>query len=401
MANDIFKNPFRPGAGQLPPHLAGRQSQIDYFKDRILTQSPILSNFIISGLRGVGKTVLLDTLRPIAAEKGWLWAGSDLSESASASEKNFSTRILTDLASAVSSIVISESESRTVGYNPEIKKTTHHLNHAILNHIYNTTPGLESDKLKSVLEKTWGFAKNDARGIILAYDEAQSLIDHESDKQYPLSILLEITQYLQKKNVPYLLILTGLPTLLSNLIQSRTYAERMFHQEILTRLSDLESREAIVVPMKKENCPVQLTESAIQQVVRYSGGYPYFIQYLCKEIYDSYLQQKAMGKEPSVTLDSVIRKLDTDFYQGRWNKVTDRQRDLLTIIADLENVESGFTIKEIEAASKATGSPFKASPINLMLKALIEAGLVYKNRHGKYSFAVPMFSHFIKRELQE
>ncbi|MEO8085240.1 MAG: hypothetical protein ABI763_00380 [Bacteroidota bacterium] len=220
------------------------------------------------------------------------------------------------------------------------------------------------------------------------------------DKEFPLSLLLEVCQFLQRKGLPYLLILTGLPTLFSNLIEARTYSERMFHQMILTRLSPEESREAIVVRIQKENCPVHLSEEGINEIIKYSGGYPYFIQYLCKEIYDSYLQQIAMkNPKPLVLLDEIIRKLDTDFYQGRWDKVTDRQRDLLTIIAKLENVEDCFTIKEIEKESKKTDEPFKPSPINLMLKSLTSSGLIYKNRHGKYSFAVPMFSHFIKREL--
>jgi hypothetical protein len=77
-----FNNPFRPGAGQLPPYLAGRlDEQNDVLK--ILNEKPVLSNVIITGLRGVGKTVLLETLKPLAINNGWLWAGTDLSETAS------------------------------------------------------------------------------------------------------------------------------------------------------------------------------------------------------------------------------------------------------------------------------------------------------------------------------
>jgi hypothetical protein len=96
-----FKNPFRPGAGVLPPHLAGRQSHIDYFIGKTLPQEPILTNLIITGLRGVGKTVLLETLKPQALHRGWLWVGSDLSESGSFVESSMSTP-----ASPVTSIKI-------------------------------------------------------------------------------------------------------------------------------------------------------------------------------------------------------------------------------------------------------------------------------------------------------
>ncbi len=396
---DTFQNPFRPGAGQLPPHLAGRQNQIDYFEKNSLTQSAILTNLIISGLRGVGKTVLLDTLRPHAIGAGWMWAGADLSESVSVSEKTLSIRILADLASACSSILITKYEKTPIGFTAKTEKMQQYLNHDILNYVYQNTPGLEADKLKKVIEFAWANIKLQAKGIVLAYDEAQNLKDNAADKQYPLSLLLEVVQYIQRQQFPVLLILTGLPTLFPNLVETRTYAERMFHQMILHRLTSEESREAIEKPIQKEGCPVKLSDAAIDQIIQFSGGYPYFIQYICKEIYDMYLQQLAMGNDNrTYNFEDVIRKLDSDFYQGRWNKVTDRQRDLLSIIANLDNAEEEFTIKEIEEESLNTDNPFKRSPINLMLKSLSENGLIYKNRHGKYSFAVPLFSQFIKRE---
>ncbi len=397
-----FNNPFRPGAGQLPPYLAGRAKEIDYFEQTTLAQKPILKNLIISGLRGVGKTVLLDTLKPKALEKGWIWAGADMSESVSVSERNLATRIITDLASAVSHILVTEEIKREIGFQATNQRVKHFMSNELLNHIYNTTPGLESDKLKAVLNFVWRFAESESSGIVLAYDEAQNLKDDPQNKQYPLSLLLEIIQSIQKTGIPYLLILTGLPTLFPNLIESRTYAERMFHQMILQRLQEKESRDAIEMPIKEASCPVHLTDSAIEEIIRYSGGYPYFIQYICKETYDSYLQQISRKIEnPSVSFDDVMRKLDTDFYQGRWNRVTDRQRNLLNIIAGLPSAEEEFTLKEIQQASQKTETTLKVSAINIMLKALADSGLIYKNRHGKYSFAVPMFSHFIKREIAE
>lgn len=402
--NDVImasvKNPYRPGAGQLPPYLAGREPEIDHFQRSSLQQSPILTNLIISGLRGVGKTVLLDTLRPLAVKEGWIWAGADMSEAAGVSEKNLSTRIITDLASSVSHIVVSQSERKTIGYTSRPQKVQHFLNFDILHHIYSNTPGLESDRLKGVLKFTWEICKPYAKGIILAYDEAQNLKDKANDKEYPLSLLLEITQYVQRMQMPYLLVLTGLPTLLSNLVEARTYSERMFHQVTLGRLTDEQSRQAITTPLQKENDAVQLSGEIIDQITRYSGGYPYFIQYICKETYDSITQQFAMGiSPPKASFEDIVRKLDTDFYQGRWNKATDKQRHLLSVIAGLENAEQGFSLKNIELAMKRSGTAVSASAINTMLKALTESGLVYKVRHGIYAFGVPLFSYFIRRTM--
>ena len=105
----LFTNPFKPGAGQAPPYLAGREDEKLKF-EKLLLEPPGLNNLIISGLRGVGKTVLLETLKPIAIKQGWLWAGNDFSESAGVTEKTLSTRIITDLAPLVSSFIIGKKE---------------------------------------------------------------------------------------------------------------------------------------------------------------------------------------------------------------------------------------------------------------------------------------------------
>src|SRR5713226_7993106 len=101
-----FRNPFRPGAGHMPPYLAGREEETDQFR-RLLDQETILKNLVLTGLRGLGKTVLLETFKPMAMQAGWLWAGADLSESTSISEENLATRLLTDLSVVLSSLVVS------------------------------------------------------------------------------------------------------------------------------------------------------------------------------------------------------------------------------------------------------------------------------------------------------
>src|SRR4051812_13738928 len=89
-----FKNPFRPGAGHMPPYLAGREQEKNDF-ERLLKQETILENLVLTGLRGLGKTVLLETFKPLAIQSGWLWAGTDLSESTSITEENLAIRLLT------------------------------------------------------------------------------------------------------------------------------------------------------------------------------------------------------------------------------------------------------------------------------------------------------------------
>jgi hypothetical protein len=211
---------------------------------------------------------------------------------------------------------------------------------------------------------------------------------------------LDVFQSIQKREIPILLVLTGLPTLFPKLVNARTFAERMFHVTVLERLSDAESREAILRPVQDSGCPVKWKADSVASIIKHSGGYPFFIQYLCRELFDSYLQQAAAGiRTPSVILEAAVHKLDSDFFAGRWSRVTDRQRALLTVIARLPNCDEEFTLQAIVAMSKQVlQKPFSPSHVNQILVKLSENGLVYKNRHGRYSFAVPLLGGFIRRQ---
>ena len=174
----------------------------------------------------------------------------------------------------------------------------------------------------------------------------------------------------------------------------------MFHIITLDKLTVAECREAITDPIKKGNVRVTFENSAINQIISLSGGYPYFIQFLCKEVFDSFLQQQAVGiEEPDVSMLEIVAKLDNDFYSARWNLITERQKDLLRIIACLPTANEEFTVQDIAALAKKTGIPsFTPSYVNQYLSKLSMQGLVYKNSHGKYSFAVPMLGDYINRQ---
>lgn len=402
MNTQPFLNPFRPGAGQSPPHLAGRGKEQEEFK-KLLEQAPILKNLILTGLRGVGKTVLLETFKPIAYENGWFWAGTDLSETASVSEQNMVIRILADLAAITSSFSISVEQQKGIGFAKQADTIDIKLSYGVLMSIYNNTPGLESDKLKRVLDVVWESTKGKVKGIVLAYDEAQNLKDHAIDREYPLSLLLEVIQYLQRRQIPYLLVLTGLPTLYPTLVEARTYSERMFHIINLDKLSPEESREAIERPIKKDNCPASFTDEAIDEIVKLSGGYPYFIQFFCKETFDAYIQQISVGIEkPMISIFDIIAKLDTDFYSGRMSRITDKQRELLRIAAKLPTANEEFTVQDIlNKAKELNDNKFSSSYINQYLVKLIHVGLIFKNKFGKYCFAVPLLADYINRQEEE
>jgi hypothetical protein len=402
-ANGAFANPFRPGAGHMPPHLAGREGEIAEIA-RAFAQETVLQNVVLTGLRGVGKTVLLETIKPLAVARGWLWVGTDLSESASLTEKNLAVRILTDLSLATSTWAISGTErTRHVGFDAAGHEGPVKLTYEVLASIYDRTPGLVADKLKNVLGiVAHGLDRSAKRGIVFAYDEAQNLADHAQAGEYPLSLLLEVFQSLQRAQHPFVLVLTGLPTLFPKLVEARTYAERMFGVTFLKNLGDQAAREAMTVPIEQHECPARLGPEALEAIVRSSGGYPYFIQFICKEAYDAFIQQHGSGTIVSVPMNEIERKLDSDFFAGRWARATDRQRELMSVIASLPHCDGEFSTQEIVTASRAGGlKPFGSSHVTQMLAGLGAAGLVYKNRYGRYSFAVPLMGAFIRRQMAD
>ncbi len=397
MVDKQFANPYRPGAGHMPPYLAGRKEEIGTF-EKLLTQTTILENVVLTGLRGVGKTVLLDKLKPISLSKGWRWVGTDLSESASLNETNMAIRLLTDLSVVTSTIELNQ--ELPYGFSSDAAGESSMLTYDLLIDLFQRAPGLVSDKLKAVLEYVWSLMGREVTpGIIFAYDEAQNLADHTEKDQYPLSVLLDVFQSIQKKDIPFLLVLTGLPTLFPKLVDARTFAERMFHVIFLDRLSKKDSREAILKPLKSRNQSIVFHKDSVDDIISISAGYPYFIQFICREAFDVFLQQVDEGKPTSVPIQSIYAKLDTDFFAGRWSRATDRQRELLQVIAELDNCDREFTVREIVNKSKShIEKAFSASHVNQMLVALSNVGLIYKDRHGKYAFAVPLLGQFIRRQ---
>lgn len=394
MTTASFRNPFRPGAGHMPPYLAGRETEKTEFQ-RLLAQDAIVDNLVLTGLRGVGKTVLLDTLKPIALDNGWLWAGNDLSEASSLTEANLGSRLLTDLAVAVSSVVVGHRPARRIGLTSSEEAVPQALDFHALQAIWDSAPGLASDKLKAVLETTWAaLERRNVPGVVFAYDEAQNLSDHSARREYPIALLLDVFQSIQRKSVRFMLALAGLPTLFPKLVESRTFAERMFRVLTLDRLSEADCMDAVLKPVEDANAPARFAPQSVGLVYEMSKGYPYFVQYVCREAFDVWTIQE----DAAIPVEDIMRKLDADFFAGRWARATERQRDLLTIIAHLSDAAREFTVRRIVAGSKRSSRPFSPSQVSQMLAALSEAGLVYKSRRGRYSLAVPLLDEFIRRQ---
>lgn len=392
-------NPFHPGAGHPPPYLAGRTAETETFR-QLLRQDAIYDNLILSGLRGVGKTVLLDTvLRPIAMDSGWLTVGSDLSETVALSEENLATRLLADLATVSSSVGMQVAHQGAVGFGGGQRREDK-LDFDRLSAVYVDTPGLPVDKLKAVLMCVWQALQQQnasARGIVFAYDEAHNLVDRPTHDQYALCLLLDTFHSLQRTGLPLMLALAGLPTLFGQLVQARTFAQRMFNVVHLESLTPAASREAILRPIRNAE-GIKLSDESVAKIVEMSGGYPYFIQFICREVYDAFIQRADRGEAARVPVVEITQKLDIRFFAGPWLGLTPRQRQFMYVIAKLDK-PGEFAVQEILGLSRdLLDRPFGASAANQMLATLSRTGLILKNRHGRYSFAIPLLGSFILRE---
>jgi hypothetical protein len=398
----VPQNPFRPGAGTKPLYLAGRSHEQKEFV-RALTQNDISQNLIITGLRGVGKTVLLDDLKPLAAQYGWLWTGNDWNEAAAVTDKDVATRLIVDLTTVLAPIVSYKHDEPKFGFADGTSNTSvRPLSYDDLWAIYNNTPGFDSDKLKAVLESVARIITDaKIKGIVFAYDEAQNLADKKDKGQHPLSLVVDVFSSLQKRNLgcQFLLVLTGLPTLITNLNEARTYTERMFHTLMLDRLSEVETRQAILKPIEISKSSLSFASITIDRIVNESRGYPFLVQYICREVFDAWIGRMTIGEAPSVPMTEITAKLDLDFFAPRWNRATDRQQIFMQVIATLQTAEEEFTVQDITSASRTLlKKPFTPSHATQMLGHLSEKGLIYRTRRGSYCFAVPLLASYIRRQ---
>lgn len=392
------KNPYTPGAAHAPPYLAGRNDERKIFQ-KLLKQEIILENMILTGIRGIGKTVLLrEFYKSDAIEAGWLWTENDITEGVSVGEQKLLTRLFTDLGIITGGWVVDRHEIPKIGFNAQSETQEIYANSGFWQYLADNTPGLNSDKLRTVLEMAWELMRvhaPDKRGIVFAYDEAQNFADNSARGEYPLSLLLDVFSHLQRKNIPFMLTLTGLPPLHSKLVDARTFAERMFRVVMLQNLNRAAAFDSIMKPLSTDAQDIrgyfERNKDILYNITR---GYPYFIQYWCGKLYDYY---RTSSRNENI-VDYIQNLLDEDFFAGRWAQLSDRQRDLLLAAAHADQNNTGeFSVQDIVNCSDILSKPFKSSHANQMLTALNEKGMVFKTRHGKYKFAVPMLDGYIRR----
>lgn len=371
-------------------HLAGRAAELRRFRSTLRATPEIPGNIRLTGLRGVGKTVLLSEFERLATEAGWLVATMEL-EPRHNRESTLLTalgrlcerereglsrvaRIRREMGKAVSSVGLSVSyEDVTLTFDP-------------------SSEAGEQDLSRALFETSDAAVRRDRRGFALLLDEAQVLRDERSRLgEHPLSLLIAAVSVLQKVEVPLVLVLCGLPTLTANLLAARTYSERMFRGEEIGSLDPEAAREAFVEPLRDSG--VRAEPRLVDGVLEAVEGYPYFIQLWGAELWDA--AYEAESRELTLPLlaevePEIFRRLDFDFYDPRVATLTPAEQDLL--LASAACPYPPLRVSDLnEATDKSPGN------VNVLLGRLVSQGILYRLRKGQYEYTAHKFYEYLQR----
>lgn len=388
------RNPYRPGVGTQPRYFAGRERELRRFRSALGGAPEIPANVRLTGLRGVGKTVLLSRFSDVARDADWEPAVLEL-EPRHEREPELLTMLttalrsleqrvsrgartrqrLTGAARAVGQLAL-VIEGVSVRVDPSVSDAAPELSKALLGVVRTT---VDSGR----------------RGVVILLDEAQVLRDdRRASGSRSLSMLLAAVVALQRAEVPLALVLCGLPTLTNNLLAARTYSERMFRGEHIGRLDDDEARAAFTQPL--DGTGVSVDERLIGAVLDAVEGYPYFIQLWGAELWDA--ADAADVQHLSTELLRVVeadvyRRLDLDFYEPRLSSLTPAEQDLM--------IDSGvcpyppLVVADLHRRSEKT-----SANVNVLLGRLVEAGVLYRVRKGQYEYTAPRFSEYLQRRSE-
>jgi AAA ATPase domain len=386
-------SPYRPGMGLDPPYLGDREEQIQRFRD-FIEEPEAGHNLLVTGLRGVGKTVLLKHYTDAAESAGWIvadreWNQNDgeppifrqllledlarLAMKLSATErvKSAAQRLARSLRDVISGVRV-RYEGVEVGYEP--REGT-------------PVPRRLDDELRDAMDEVGRLCqKTDRNGVIIRYDEFHVVAEKRGATT--ISALLSATAAVQQMGLPVMLVLCGLPPMIEHLVHAKSYSERMFTPERLANLRLDEARTALVDPARILGRYFE--DSVIEAVMDDTQGYPYFIQLYGDRLWKG-------SKERTITLDefhqlrpAILRDLDDLFFEARYQRATPRERAVLHAIAALGGESA--TVKQL--MDKAN---LKNNEVQPLVGYLVDKGLLYRPSRGVVAFTAPMFGAYLRR----
>lgn len=390
---DPLHNPFSPGAGSPPPELAGRAQILEQARitlGRIKAGRPERSLLVI-GLRGVGKTVLLNKIRELADQTGYKSVFIEAHEN-----KPLAALLLPPLRQLLISLdrmaSVSEKAKRGLrvlkSFFNGVKLKYHDIEIGIDT---DAEPGVaDSGDLEADLAEVFlalGEAAADrATAVALIVDELQYLREEE------LSALIMAMHRISQRQLPVVLIGAGLPQLVALSGRAKSYAERLFQFPELGPLQPEDAAAALQEPVMEQQ--VRFTDEALNEIIRQTQGYPYFLQEWGYQAWNLASQSPIEADIINQTTQDSIRRLDANFFRVRFDRLTPREKDYLRALADLgEGSQRSGDIAEQLGVKVQSVAPVRNS--------LIKKGMIYSPAHGDTAFTVPLFGDFMKRIMPD
>jgi hypothetical protein len=398
---DPVRNPYAPGAGQRPPELAGRGRELDAFDvvlERVSRARPERS-LVLTGLRGVGKTVLLNTLRSAAI--GRLWGTGKIE---ARPDQSLRRPMSVALHMAIRELSPHHRDpDRVDEVLGVLKAFALRANAADAKLRDRWSPGIDGPPargradsgdieidLVELFTDAASLATDVGTGIALFIDEMQDLGPAD------VSALCAACHELSQLGAPLIVVGAGLPHLPAVLSAAKSYSERLFRYQRIDRLDRIAADLALCAPAAREE--VEYEPKALDLLYEKSGGYPYFVQAYGKATWDHAPQTPVTAEDVRVAAPEAEAELAVGFFGSRFERATPAEREYMRAMAQL----SGDTENDMDAAvptadiAAALGRrPASLSPAR---DALIKKGLIYSGERGTVAFTVPHFGRYLRTQ---
>ncbi|MEE9303729.1 MAG: AAA family ATPase [Thiotrichaceae bacterium] len=386
---DPILNPYTPGAGTPPPELAGRDEIRD--QARIATerirQGRSNKSILMVGLRGVGKTVLLDKIRDDAESNGIYTMRIEAPERRSlpaliAPQLRYTLLKLSKVEHAKK---LAEKGLRALaGFAKSLKVKYQDIE---VGFDQEPEPGLADNgdleqDLPVLLEAVGDAAKKAETAVVMFIDELQYVEEDE------LAILISALHRCAQRKLPITLIGAGLPQLRGRMGKAKSYAERLFDFPMVGALDEPEAAQAIIKPAQQEQ--VEIDPDAVDEIIQQTKGYPYFLQEWGKHAWD-YAEGSPITLEDVKAASTIaIASLDDSFFRVRFDRMTPSEKKYLRAMAELGPGPH-------RSGDIAEGLNRHVRSVAPTRNNLIRSGMIWSPNHGDTAFTVPLFNEFMMR----
>ncbi|SHE57409.1 ATP-binding protein [Streptoalloteichus hindustanus] len=393
---DPVRNPFAPGAGQRPPELAGRDRELSAFEvvlERVARGRPERS-LVLTGLRGVGKTVLLGELRSMALRRGW---GSGKVEARP--DAGLRRPLAAALHRAVRDLAVRHrAPDRVDAVLGVLKAFALRAAEDGAKLRDRWQPGIDvpaargrADSgdieidLVELFTDVAELAADVGTGVALLVDEMQDV------RPADVSALCASCHELAQSGAPLVVVGAGLPHLPAVLSASKSYSERLFRYVSVDRLTRAEHHRAVTAPVEREGAGI--TPDAVAALFEASGGYPYFVQAYSKAAWDAAPTDPITAEDVAVAAPEADGELAVGFFGSRYERATPAEREYLVAMAEL----TGGRDEAVATAGVADHLGRRPSSLSPARDSLLKKGLVFSAERGRIAFTVPHFGRFLLR----